>query len=320
MTSTTEQPTVRAAETPSWWERQGDLIMRRPFNEWTFTHMSWLMPAERVTRGETHLPLPVNAHPLDLTYRFDDRDHSLSELHRRTFTTAFVVLHRGEIVHESYPGAFAGPRTRMQLFSISKSATSMLVGIALADGAIGSIKDPEHFPDLDGDDLADRLIRNASRATAGIGAVGGGVATLEWVATPTLLSVPVLLAAETVAVVAVELKLIGELHEVYGQPIKGNTGERASALLHAWSGQRGVNPLLPGVGIASILGTASRRELQNTLLRRFGRNLTALGPFLTGAAVASYLNRRATRNLGEKVQKDLRKKRPEITSEQSEDE
>jgi hypothetical protein len=174
----------------------------------------------------------------------------------------------------------------------------------------------EHFPDLDGDDLADRLIRNASRATAGIGAVGGGVATLEWVATPTLLSVPVLLAAETVAVVAVELKLIGELHEVYGQPIRGNTGERASALLHAWSGQRGVNPLLPGVGIASILGTASRRELQNTLLRRFGRNLTALGPFLTGAAVASYLNRRATRNLGEKVQKDLRKKRPEITSEQ----
>jgi hypothetical protein len=174
----------------------------------------------------------------------------------------------------------------------------------------------EHFPGLDGDDLADRLIRNASRATAGIGAVGGGVATLEWVATPTLLSVPVLLAAETVAVVAVELKLIGELHEVYGQPIKGNTGERASALLHAWSGQRGVNPLLPGVGIASILGTASRRELQNTLLRRFGRNLTALGPLLTGAAVASYLNRRATRNVGEKIQKDLRKKRPEITSEQ----
>jgi hypothetical protein len=177
----------------------------------------------------------------------------------------------------------------------------------------------EHFPDLDDDDLADRLIRNASRATAGIGAVGGGVATLEWVATPTLLSVPVLLAAETVAVVAVELKLIGELHEVYGQPIKGNTAERATALLHAWSGQRGVNPMLPGVGIASILGTASRRELQNTLLRRFGRNLTALGPFLTGAAVASYLNRRATRNLGEKVQKDLRKKRPEISSEQSED-
>ena len=73
----------------------------------------------------------------------------------------------------------------------------------------------EHFDGLDGDELADRLIRNAARATAGVGAAGGGVASLQWAATPTLLSAPVLLAAETVAVVAIELKLIGELHEVY---------------------------------------------------------------------------------------------------------
>ena len=53
---------------------------------------------------------------------------------------------------------------------------------------------------------------------------------------------------------------------------------------------------------------AGRRELQHTILRRFGRNLTTFGPMLTGAAVASYLNGRATRNLGSHVQKDLRKK------------
>jgi hypothetical protein len=164
-----------------------------------------------------------------------------------------------------------------------------------------------HFAGLDDDDLAERLIRNAARATAGIGAAGGGVASLEWVATPTLLSAPVLLAAETVAVVGIELKLIGELHEVYGQPIAGNGKHRAAALIQAWAGQRGVNPLVPGVGVASVLGTAARKELQSTLLRRFGRNLTTMGPLLTGAAVASYLNRRATRSLGDKLQKDLRK-------------
>jgi uncharacterized protein (DUF697 family) len=166
----------------------------------------------------------------------------------------------------------------------------------------------EHFPGLDGDDLADRLVRNAARATAGVGAAGGGVASLEWVATPTLLSAPVLLAAETVAVVAIELKLMGELHEVYGQPVTGSPAERAVTLLQSWSSQRGVNPLLPGVGIASVLGVAGRRELQNTILRRFGRNLTTFGPMLTGAAAASYLNGRATKNLGSRVQKDLRKK------------
>ena len=40
MTSTVEPSIVRAAHEPSWWDRQGDLIMRRPFNEWTFTHMN----------------------------------------------------------------------------------------------------------------------------------------------------------------------------------------------------------------------------------------------------------------------------------------
>lgn len=169
-----------------------------------------------------------------------------------------------------------------------------------------------HFPGLDDDDLAERLIRNASRATAGVGAAGGGVASVEWVATPTLLSAPVLLAAETVAVVAVELKLIGELHEVYGQPVQGAPGQKAIALIQAWSGRRGVNPLVPGVGLTAVLGTAARKELQGTLLRRFGRHLTSLGPMLTGAAVAGYLNRRATRGVGEAVVKDLKKRRKSI--------
>lgn len=166
-----------------------------------------------------------------------------------------------------------------------------------------------HFDGLDGDELAERLIRNAARSTAGVGAAGGGVASLQWTVTPTLLSAPVLLTAETIAVVAVELKLIGELHEIYGLPITGSAGQRASTLLQSWASQRGVNPLVPGVGVASVLGTAARKELQSTLLRRFGRNLTTMGPLLTGAAVAGYLNRRATRKLGDELTKDLRKKR-----------
>jgi hypothetical protein len=37
-----------------------------------------------------------------------------------------------------------------------------------------------------------------------------------------------------------------------------------------------------------------------------GRNLTSIGPLLTGAAVAAELNRRATRSLGEAIRDDLR--------------
>jgi CubicO group peptidase (beta-lactamase class C family) len=145
--------------------------MRRPFNEWTFTHMNWLMPTERVPHGDTHRPLPLDPHPLNLTYRFEDHDYSLADLHRRTFTTAFVVLHRGALVHECYPGAFAGPRSRMQLFSVSKSVTSILIGIALADGAIGSVKDPvtDYRPEFYGTAYEETTLAELLDMTSGVG-------------------------------------------------------------------------------------------------------------------------------------------------------
>jgi CubicO group peptidase (beta-lactamase class C family) len=171
MTSTTERPPISPARPPSWWERQGDLIMRRPFNEWTFTHMNRLMPTEPVRRGGVHRPLPADPETLDLSYRFADTDHSLTDLHRRTYTTAFVVLHHGTIVQECYPGAFAGPRTRMQLFSVSKSVTSMLIGIALADGVIGSVKDrvTDYRPDFAGTAYHDTTLAELLDMTSGVG-------------------------------------------------------------------------------------------------------------------------------------------------------
>jgi CubicO group peptidase (beta-lactamase class C family) len=133
--------------------------------------MNWLMPTERVARGEPHRPLPLDPEPLDLTYRFADHDHSLADLHRRTFSTAFVVLCRGAIVHESYPGAFTGPRTRMQMFSVSKSVTSMLVGIALAEGAIGSVKDRviDYRPDFADTAYHETTVAELLDMTSGVG-------------------------------------------------------------------------------------------------------------------------------------------------------
>jgi len=113
-----------------------------------------------------------------------------------------------------------------------------------------------------------------------------------------------------VAVVAVELKLIGELQELYGQPVPGGTVQQATSLLQAWAGRRGVNLMIPARSLAGVLGTATRKELRDRLARRFGRSLTTLGPFLTGAAVAAYLNRRATLKLAEEVRKDLATRLP----------
>jgi hypothetical protein len=164
----------------------------------------------------------------------------------------------------------------------------------------------EHHDSKSGDELAEALIRNASRVTAAIGAAGGGVAAIEWVATPSLLSAPVLIGAETVAVVAVEVKLIGELHEVYGVPVRGSAAEKATQLLGAWAQRRGVSLFNPARGLTTVLGVGVRKDLRDRLVKRMGRNLTTLGPMLTGAAVAAELNRRATKAVGELVREDLR--------------
>ncbi len=102
-----------------------------------------------------------------------------------------------------------------------------------------------HFSGLSDREIADRLVRNAMIATAAVGAAGGGVAAVEWVATPSLLTAPVLLAVETVAVVAVEIKLIGELHELHDQPVGGTATQRTVALVQSWAQRRGSQPSRP---------------------------------------------------------------------------
>jgi hypothetical protein len=101
------------------------------------------------------------------------------------------------------------------------------------------------------------------------------------------------------------MKLIGELHAVYGSPVEGTGTQRAVVLVQAWAQRRGVNPLRVGGSVAAAMGTALRKELRDRLLQRFGRNLSTLGPFLTGAAVGGFLNRRATLALGTEIRKDL---------------
>ncbi|GII54498.1 hypothetical protein Pth03_28870 [Planotetraspora thailandica] len=164
----------------------------------------------------------------------------------------------------------------------------------------------EHHYGLTGEALADDLVRTAAKATMAIGAVGGALAAAEFAAPPLLLSAPAQLVAETLVVAAVEVKLVAELHEVYGVHIPGNGSQRAAAYALAWSKQRGVNPLAPGSATLA-LGAAAKTALRNRLMRTLGRHLTTLGPFLTGAVAGGALNRVATRRLAEAVRADLRR-------------
>ncbi|MBO1331056.1 serine hydrolase [Streptomyces sp. VRA16 Mangrove soil] len=134
------------------WRHQAEIAFSRPYNEWTFTHMSALLPTEPVARASAPVPLPRGSGLRDFTYEHEGERRTLAQLHAHTHTTGFAVLHRGAVVHEEYPGRFASQRARFQLFSLTKSVTSLLIGIALEEGALGSVDDKvvSHVPELAG--------------------------------------------------------------------------------------------------------------------------------------------------------------------------
>ena len=145
------------------------------------------------------------------------------------------------------------------------------------------------FPGLGPEEVADRLIQGASRAAASVGAAVGASMLLP------LPSAPVEVGFETMAVVGIELKLVAELHEVYGMRAPGTAPERMLAYVVAWAHRRGV-ALVPG-GLVLAVGSPLRRQLERRLIARAGRSAVSLGPLLTGAAAGAMLNRRETRRL-----------------------
>jgi len=113
---------------------------------------------------------------------------------------------------------------------------------------------------------------------------------------------------ETLAVVGIEIKLVAELHEVYGMPASGGVVERMTAYVGAWANRRGVTLASGGLVIAA--GSPVGRQLQRRLAKRTGRSVLSLGPLLTGAVAGGLLNRRETRKLGRMVRDDLRRRSP----------
>lgn len=159
------------------------------------------------------------------------------------------------------------------------------------------------YPAASDAEIADALVARAARLTAGVGAATGGVAAAHWLAPPSLLAVPLELGAETVLTAAVEVVLIGELHELHGRPAPGDVRARGTAYLSSWSAQRSVQT---ATGLTSVLGAAGLRALRRRVGRRLVGNVPTAAPLLLGAALAGRSNRRATETLAARVLRDLR--------------
>ncbi|MGV9264789.1 hypothetical protein ACWDRR_09025 [Kitasatospora sp. NPDC003701] len=165
----------------------------------------------------------------------------------------------------------------------------------------------QHPDAADAERLADLLVTGASRAS---GALGAGVGAAAMLPVPPAMAVEI--AAETLAVAAVEIKLIAELHEVYGLAAQGTTTQRASAYVAAWANRRGIDATLlvkPAGFAAMALGAEVRQQVRKRLTRSTLRRLPSLIPLLVGAGIGATVNRRDTRKLAREVREDLRRRR-----------
>ena len=155
------------------------------------------------------------------------------------------------------------------------------------------------FPGQSPDQIANALIRASARSTGAVGAMIG-----LWSVLPILPAFPLEVAAETLAVVTIEIKLVAELHEAYGMGLSGSASERTTGYLAAWAGR--YDAALAPAGLVLAMSSPLRKQISRRLARRAGRSTLSLAPLLIGAIAGALLNRRETRRIGHKIQNNLR--------------
>lgn len=88
-----------------------------------------------------------------------DSNMVLNDILKQTSTTAFIVIRNDSVLFEDYYNGSSREQIST-FFSVSKSVTSMLLGVAIDEGYIKSIQDPitKYIPELnDGDPLFKEL-------------------------------------------------------------------------------------------------------------------------------------------------------------------
>ena len=83
-----------------------------------------------------------------------------------SITLAEVVVHGGEVVHETY-GPDTGPDTTLISWSTGKSVTHALVGIAVREGLL-DLDAPAPVPEWAGDDRQAITLRQLLHMTSGL--------------------------------------------------------------------------------------------------------------------------------------------------------
>lgn len=133
-----------------------------PYIRWAAQFPGELLPSRRVWRGEQ----PARAFAYDLinleALVFPDdagQPVTLTDVFARTVSDGFLVLHRGEVVYETYLNGMR-PETRHIFASMTKSVTGTLAMMLAAEGSLDlEAKAANHLPELAGNPLGEATLQ-----------------------------------------------------------------------------------------------------------------------------------------------------------------
>jgi len=114
-----------------------------------FRNMDRLFFSRTIHKSGMVSELPRDESGLDASFEWNQRRVTLDEFLAETRTTGFLVIKDGRIVIERYYLG-ANENSLLTSWSVAKSFTSTLVGIAIAEGKIASVDDPitNYVPEL----------------------------------------------------------------------------------------------------------------------------------------------------------------------------
>jgi hypothetical protein len=156
------------------------------------------------------------------------------------------------------------------------------------------------YPGLAPDELARRLVADASRRSAVIGAMAAGLAL-----TPTIAGAPVAALGQSAVVAAQRIRLAAELHETYGLPDPSPVNDGTTGYLALLANREGLPALAPTSTLISsfaAVGLAAVRALP----RGLRKHLPDYRAVLTASAVLAGVRcGRQTHRFGDELRQDL---------------
>jgi CubicO group peptidase (beta-lactamase class C family) len=147
-------------------QREGVLFWTQAQREARFPRMYELFPSDRAAHG-AHVHALPQGRPLAVEGR--DASTWLASYMDRYHVAGVMVLEDGHVRLQRYAKGFS-PTQRWTSFSVAKSVTSTLLGIALQQGYIRSMDDTlgTYIPELRGSAYADVTVQQLLTMTSGV--------------------------------------------------------------------------------------------------------------------------------------------------------